>query len=115
MNLQERQFEFAFKHRQDKNVVDIHMLLMCYLGLVRADQVSEELMEMRKEFEICGYKFAIGIHNGANYMVGLLSWPGLRDFGPDELRRYRYAMFQAQAEISKMQNEIDRVLRQSAE
>ncbi len=71
-------------------------------------------MEMRKEFEICGYKFAIGILNSANYVVGLLSWPGLRDFGPEELRRYRYAMFQAQAEITKMQNDVDRVLRESA-
>jgi hypothetical protein len=71
-------------------------------------------MEMRKEFEFGGYRFVIGIHSSTDYMVGLLSWPGLKDFGPGELRRYRYAMFQAQNEITKMQGDVDRVLYQSA-
>jgi hypothetical protein len=70
-------------------------------------------MEMRKEFKIAGYSFAIGIIDNANYTVGIVSWPGLRGFSPEDLRAYRYAMFQAQSEMTKMQNDIDKVLRES--
>lgn len=70
-------------------------------------------MEMRKEFEFHGYKFVIGILNNNNYSVGLLTWPGLKNFTSEELRRYRYVMFQAQREIEKFQLDVENTLRNS--
>jgi hypothetical protein len=70
-------------------------------------------VEINKEFEFYDYKFTIGVLDKNNYTVGLLSWPGLRSFGADELRKYRYVMLQAQREIDKMQLDIERVLTDS--
>jgi len=70
-------------------------------------------MEMRKEFEFHGYKFAIGLLDQSNYTVGLLSWPGIKDFTSEELKRYRYVMFQAQREIEKLQLDVEETLRNS--
>lgn len=70
-------------------------------------------MEMRKEFEFHGYKFTVGILDNNNYTVGLLVWPGLKSFTSEELKRYRYVMFQAQREIDKFQANMEETLRYS--
>jgi hypothetical protein len=107
--------QIAFDSRGSKNPpIDLPLLLMCYLGIAAADKVNGELMEMRKELNFEGYKFVIGMHTAENYTVGLLSWSGLKDFHPDELRKYRLALFKAQQEIVKLQIQVDKVLQQSA-
>lgn len=114
LSLKERHLKTAFSTRMMKQPpVDLPMLLLTYLGIDMSNKIERDVMDMRKEFTFKGYTFALGIIDNANYSVGLLSWPGLKDFTTEELRKYRYVMFQAQAEITKMQNDIDRVLRES--
>ena len=114
MSLKERHLKTAFSTRMMKQPpIDLPMLLLTYLGIDMSNKIGESVMEMRKEFHFKEYTFAIGVIDNSNYSVGLLSWPGIRSFTPEELRKYRYVMFQAQAEITKMQNDIDRVLRES--
>lgn len=92
---------------------DIPQLLLTYLGIEYSKRLEREVMEMRKEFIIEGYKFAIGIIDPNQFTVGFLTWPGIRGIGADELRKYRYAMFQAQLEMKKMQHSIEDTLRKS--
>jgi hypothetical protein len=92
---------------------DIPLLLMTYLGLEYSKKTENEIMEMRKELEFYGYKVTVGVLDYNSYSVGIISWPGIRGFSADELRKYRYVMFQTQMEIDALQNDIERVLRES--
>ena len=70
-------------------------------------------MQMRKEFTISGYRFSIGLIDPGQFTVGFLSWPTIKGVTQDELRKYRYAMFQAQNEMKKMHDDVERLLQKS--
>jgi hypothetical protein len=92
---------------------DLPLLLISHLGPQESLRVEKEIMDIRKEFDIDGYRFALGIIDTAHFTVGFKSVPGIKGFGPAELRKYRKAMYHAQMEMKKLQLHVEHLLRES--